>query len=78
MYVLVMHTVYFFLCVLQHFSCGYQLLDNDILDANMARGNKGANSSGGSHLNELQHACITKNYRAAKAIFGSEEALALT
>ncbi len=39
----------------------------------MARGEKGADGSGGSHLSELQQARITENYRAAKAILARKK-----
>jgi hypothetical protein len=44
------------------------LLDSGILDVAMAYGNKGVDGGGGLHLNELQHACITENYKVAKMI----------
>lgn len=55
------------------FSCGSWLLDSGVLDAAMARGDKGADGSGGSHLSELQQARITENYRAAKAILARKK-----
>jgi hypothetical protein len=55
------------------FSCGCWLLDSGVLDAAMARGDKGADGSGGSHLSELQQARITENYRAAKAILARKK-----
>jgi hypothetical protein len=39
----------------------------------MARGDKGVDGSGGSHLSELQQARITENYRAAKAILARKK-----
>ncbi|CAK9219309.1 unnamed protein product [Sphagnum troendelagicum] len=39
----------------------------------MARGDKGADGSGGSRLSELQQARITENYRAAKAILARKK-----